>query len=219
MTLEIALFAAGILFLLIALLGGGFEIKELSIPNVSLPIRISSGIIGSVCISLALFVHFQPDSIRQKDPEPVPEVQSAKDTAPVVERDDQGRTTNFTDNQQVNYVEKGTINTGNPAVTEQPTGSTKKSSVATFTLPRGTHSRADAVNYRVGRKVQITWKPSTLPMIVQYYQHNKLIKEFRPAMQSGSFIEIQNPGETELKIWYESELGSVLCDNLWVWVE
>ena len=56
-------------------------------------------------------------------------------------------------------------------------------------------------------------------MIIQYYQNDRLIKEFRPASLSDTEIDVSKSGETELKIWYESSVSPGLKDKRWVWVK
>lgn len=91
---------------------------------------------------------------------------------------------------------------------------------ARIKFPAGTHTRANAAVYEVPNEVRIAWKPGRCPMAVQYYQHNQLRGEYKNVV-SGSRLLIGDAasGETEIKIWYESEGSGKLCDNRWVWVK
>jgi len=84
--------------------------------------------------------------------------------------------------------------------------------------PRGTPYRAQAINFIVPHNFRISWNPSDCPMIIQYYQDNRVVQEFRPSRNSGTEIFIPDTGETEIKIWYESNGSGTLCDNKWIWI-
>lgn len=85
--------------------------------------------------------------------------------------------------------------------------------------PHGTRDRSVALNYPVKKRFKISWRPAGCPMIIQYYQNDRLIKEFRPASLSDTEIDVSKSGETELKIWYESSVSPGLKDKRWVWVK
>ena len=91
---------------------------------------------------------------------------------------------------------------------------------ARIKFPAGTHTRANAAAYEVPNEVRIVWKPSRCPMVVQYYQNNQPVGKYKHVV-SGSRLLIGDAGsgETEIKIWYESEGSGKLCDNRWVWVK
>lgn len=57
MTLEIASFIFGGLLILIGLLGGGFEVKEIKVPKVRLPSRLISAVVGIIFVALGVALH------------------------------------------------------------------------------------------------------------------------------------------------------------------
>jgi hypothetical protein len=63
MTMQALAFAFGAFFLLICIVGGGFEIKEVKIPRVSRVVRGTAGIIGTIFLAIA--VGTQQDSDRR----------------------------------------------------------------------------------------------------------------------------------------------------------
>lgn len=104
--------------------------------------------------------------------------------------------------------------TPTPPSTEQP----ENCITAKLTSPKGSRSRAMANNFSVSKNLQIAWEPSACSMVVQYYQNNQLVDEIRPPQKSGTKIHIPKPGETEVKIWYETGGKGTLCDSTWIWV-
>ena len=60
MSIDAVAFAFGAILLLIGILGGGFELRELRIPTVSKPIRIISVVVGVFMLLLGIGIH--PDS-------------------------------------------------------------------------------------------------------------------------------------------------------------
>jgi PAN domain len=55
MTLQTMSFIFGALLLAVAILGGGFEIKELKVSNVTISVRIISGVVGLIFIGLGFW--------------------------------------------------------------------------------------------------------------------------------------------------------------------
>jgi amino acid transporter len=53
MTLQARSFIFGALLLAVAILGGGFEIKEIKVANATIPVCVISGIVGLIFIGLA----------------------------------------------------------------------------------------------------------------------------------------------------------------------
>jgi hypothetical protein len=60
MTLQAMSFIFGALLLAVAILGGGFEVKEIKISNVSLGVRIISGLVGILFVGLG---YWQPSTL------------------------------------------------------------------------------------------------------------------------------------------------------------
>jgi hypothetical protein len=60
MSIDAVAFAFGAILLLIGILGGGFELRELKIPTVSKPIRLISVIVGVFMLMVGIGIH--PDS-------------------------------------------------------------------------------------------------------------------------------------------------------------
>ncbi len=87
-------------------------------------------------------------------------------------------------------------------------------SQATIVLPVGARDRALARSSRVAKIIPITWEPSQCSLTVQYYQHNRLVKEYKNH-NSGTAISIRESGETEIKIWPSDKPS----DSIWVWAE
>ena len=73
MTLQTMSFIFGAILLAVAILGGGFEVKEIKVSKVTMPGRVSAGIVGLFFIGLGLFWPevVAPDG---KPPPPVPSV-------------------------------------------------------------------------------------------------------------------------------------------------
>lgn len=67
MTLQNLSFVFGALLLLIGIIGGGFEIKEIKIPKVPLPIRLIAFICGAVFIFFAFKYEQTPTNNRKGD--------------------------------------------------------------------------------------------------------------------------------------------------------
>jgi hypothetical protein len=59
-TIQVISFIAGAVFILIAVIGGGFTIKEIMVPSVPKAGRIGSGIVGALFISYSLLVTVIP---------------------------------------------------------------------------------------------------------------------------------------------------------------
>ena len=59
-TIQVISFIAGAAFILIAVIGGGFAIKEITVPSVPKAGRIGLGIVGSLFISYSLLVTLIP---------------------------------------------------------------------------------------------------------------------------------------------------------------
>lgn len=59
MTPEVVLIIAGLVFLAIALLGGGIELREIRIPTLKPPIRFMAGLLGGLFIILGLLITLQ----------------------------------------------------------------------------------------------------------------------------------------------------------------
>jgi hypothetical protein len=55
MTLQAMSFIFGAILLAVAILGGGFEIKEIKVSNVTLSVRIIAGIVGIIFVGLGFF--------------------------------------------------------------------------------------------------------------------------------------------------------------------
>ncbi len=55
MTLQTMSFIFGALLLAVAILGGGFEIKEIKVSNVTLGVRVISGLVGVLFIVLGFW--------------------------------------------------------------------------------------------------------------------------------------------------------------------
>ena len=53
MTLQAMSFIFGALLLAVAILGGGFEIKDIKVPNVTPSVRIIAGIVGTIFVGLS----------------------------------------------------------------------------------------------------------------------------------------------------------------------
>lgn len=64
--------------------------------------------------------------------------------------------------------------------------------------------------------VSIRWEPSECVMVLQYYQHEKLVDEFFDA-RSGTTVDIPELGSTELKIWVPG--ASTPSDAIWITVK
>lgn len=64
--------------------------------------------------------------------------------------------------------------------------------------------------------IAVTWEPSDCVMVLQYYQHEKLVNEYVEA-HSGITISIPEPGLTELKIWVPG--SSSPSAAIWITVE
>lgn len=62
MTLEMASFIFGGLLILIGLLGGGFEVKELRVPTIKWPGRVISTVLGTIFIVLGIGMDFGKQS-------------------------------------------------------------------------------------------------------------------------------------------------------------
>lgn len=60
LTVQVIAFIAGSVFILIAIIGGGFTVKELKIPTVPKTGRIISGIVGALFISISLLMVVVP---------------------------------------------------------------------------------------------------------------------------------------------------------------
>jgi hypothetical protein len=65
MTLQTISFVFGAILLAVAILGGGFEIKEIKVANATIPVRVISGIVGLVFIGLGFW---QPMLLREPGP-------------------------------------------------------------------------------------------------------------------------------------------------------
>jgi len=65
MTLQTISFIFGALLLAVAILGGGFEIKEIKVSNVTLGVRVISGLVGVLFIVLGFW---QPGRLRDTIP-------------------------------------------------------------------------------------------------------------------------------------------------------
>ena len=65
MTLQTMSFIFGALLLAVGILGGGFEVKEVKVSNVSTSVRIFSGLVGLVFVVLGFW---QPNSLTAPDP-------------------------------------------------------------------------------------------------------------------------------------------------------
>jgi len=68
---------AGVLFLLIAVVGGGFTVKELQIPRVPMPARVTSGVLGIAFIAFGVYAVLQirPDADHEcRQPRELPSV-------------------------------------------------------------------------------------------------------------------------------------------------
>jgi hypothetical protein len=63
MTLQTMSFLFGAILLAVAILGGGFEIKEIKVSNVTTSVRIIAGIVGAVFIALGFLEPTIPKSI------------------------------------------------------------------------------------------------------------------------------------------------------------
>jgi hypothetical protein len=100
-----------------------------------------------------------------------------------------------------------------------PSSSSPECKAAKITAPFAARDRESARKFEVSREFALSWNPPGCLMIIQYFQNNQLIREIRPAVISGTSLTITNPGETEIKIWYESASGSVIADNRWIWVK
>jgi hypothetical protein len=62
MTLQTMSFIFGALLLAVAILGGGFEIKEIKVPDVTTSVRIISGVVGVIFIFLGFW---QPAALHE----------------------------------------------------------------------------------------------------------------------------------------------------------
>jgi hypothetical protein len=60
MTLQAMSFIFGAILLAVAILGGGFEIKEIKVSNVTMGVRIAAGIVGLLFIGLGFW---QPSAL------------------------------------------------------------------------------------------------------------------------------------------------------------
>jgi hypothetical protein len=65
MTLQTMSFIFGALLLAVGILGGGFEVKEIKVSNVSTSVRIFAGLVGLVFVVLGFW---QPPSLTTPDP-------------------------------------------------------------------------------------------------------------------------------------------------------
>jgi hypothetical protein len=61
-------FIFGAFLLAVAILGGGFEIKEIKVANATIPVRIISGIVGLIFIGLGFW---QPNVVPERAPSDV----------------------------------------------------------------------------------------------------------------------------------------------------
>ena len=60
LTVQVIAFIAGSVFILIAIIGGEFTVKELNVPTVSKAGRIVSGIVGVLFISMSILMALIP---------------------------------------------------------------------------------------------------------------------------------------------------------------
>ncbi len=65
MTLQSMSFIFGAILLAVGILGGGFEIKEIKVSNVSIGVRIVAGIVGLVFIGFGFWQ--QPSTVTGSD--------------------------------------------------------------------------------------------------------------------------------------------------------
>jgi hypothetical protein len=65
MTLQAMSFIFGALLLAVAILEGGFEIKEIKVANATIPVRVISGIVGLIFIGLGFW---QPNALSERAP-------------------------------------------------------------------------------------------------------------------------------------------------------
>jgi hypothetical protein len=63
MTLQTMSFVFGALLLAVAILGGGFEIKEIKVSNVTIGVRIISGVVGLIFIGLGFWQPTAPPGL------------------------------------------------------------------------------------------------------------------------------------------------------------
>jgi PAN domain len=78
MTLQTMSFIFGAILLAVAILGGGFEVKEIKVSKVTMAGRVSAGIVGLFFIGLGLFwPEVGPDG-KPPPPPPPPEVRMSE---------------------------------------------------------------------------------------------------------------------------------------------
>jgi hypothetical protein len=92
----------------------------------------------------------------------------------------------------------------------------ERCSSARLVAPTGARDRKDAALNPVA-SVVVRWDPPGCVMVVQYYQRNMLLGEYRNVTY-GQTIAIGSPGsgETEVKIWRHG--AGLPADSIWVWV-
>lgn len=102
MTLQGIVFIAGAVFILIAIIGGGFTIKDLKFPAVPKSGRIGSGIVGVIFIFYAFLMSPTSTNLPPRDPRLPPS--SGSPAMPILHEEDQPYESNRGDGIEVSKL-------------------------------------------------------------------------------------------------------------------